>query len=105
MKMIVAIVNSDDSGKLNRALTESGFSVTKLATTGGFLHAGNTTFLIGIDDDKVEQVMTIIRDTSKTHKQIASSVAPFGGSIPIPIEIEVGGATVFVLNVEQFERM
>ena len=51
MKLILAIVSNDDSSKVSSALTKNHFSVTKLATTGGFLLSGNTTFLIGTQDD------------------------------------------------------
>ena len=60
MKLILAIVSNDDSGAVSSALTREGFSVTKLATTGGFLMAGNTTFISGVEDAKVDAVIGII---------------------------------------------
>lgn len=105
MKLVVAIVHSEDSGKLNTVLNQHGYSVTKLATTGGFLHAGNTTLLIGTEDDKVSEVMQIVQAECRTRKQITATSAPMGGIMPCPIEVEVGGATVFVLDVEQFEKL
>ena len=66
MKLVLAIVNKDDSGTVSSALTKEGFSVTKLATTGGFLMSGNTTFLVGIDDNRVEEVLAIIEKHSKS---------------------------------------
>ena len=105
MKLILAIVSSDDSGELISVLTKNNFSVTKLATTGGFLRAGNTTVIIGVDEEKVEEVFSIIKSTCSTRKQITTNQAPFGGVMPYPIEIEVGGATVFVLDVDQFIKL
>lgn len=105
MKLILAIVSSDDSGELISVLTKNSFSVTKLATTGGFLRAGNTTVIIGVDEEKVEDVFSIIKSTCSTRKQITTNQAPFGGVMPYPIEIEVGGATVFVLDVDQFIKL
>ena len=105
MKLILAIVSSDDSGELISVLTKNRFSVTKLATTGGFLRAGNTTVIIGVEEDKVEEVFSIIKSTCSTRKQITTNQAPFGGVMPYPIEIEVGGATVFVLDVDQFIKL
>jgi len=105
MKLVIAIVHSDDSGKLNSVLNQKGYSVTKLATTGGFLHAGNTTLMIGTEDDKVSEVMQIIQEECRTRKQITTTTAPMGGVMPYPIEVEVGGATVFVLDIEQFEKL
>lgn len=105
MKLILAIVSSDDSSELISVLTKNSFSVTKLATTGGFLRSGNTTVIIGVEEEKVEEVFSIIKSTCSTRKQITTNQAPFGGVMPYPIEIEVGGATVFVLDVDQFIKL
>ena len=51
MKLILAIVNNEDSAIAASALTKEGFLVTKLSTTGGFLMVGNTTFLIGTEEE------------------------------------------------------
>lgn len=106
MKMVFAIVNKDDSGDVLDALTQNGFSVTKLATTGGFLSAGNTTLICGTDDDKVDQVIGIIEENSKSRKQVVP-VASMGTAMysPFPVEVTVGGATIFVLNIERFEKV
>ncbi|WP_236660365.1 cyclic-di-AMP receptor [Isachenkonia alkalipeptolytica] len=105
MKLVIAIVNDEDANKLLDSLTENRHRVTKLATTGGFLKAGNTTFLIGTEDDQVDQVMDIIKDKCETRKQVATSPAPVSGTtgvyVPHPIEVNVGGATVFVVDVEK----
>jgi len=109
MKMIVAIVQDEDAGRLVSHLMNEGFRATKLATTGGFLRAGNTTLLVGVDDDKFKGAMAVIEKVCKSRKQIATSPTPVAGStgvyVPYPIEVMVGGATVFVLNVEQFVQM
>lgn len=106
MKLIFAIVNNDDSSNVANNLTAGGFSVTKLATTGGFLKAGNTTFIVGTDDDKVDNVLEIIEKHSKRRTQVmpaTTSVTP--GLFPsIPVEVSVGGATIFVIDVEQFKK-
>ncbi|MBN2878070.1 MAG: cyclic-di-AMP receptor [Clostridia bacterium] len=108
MKLIIAIVQDEDSGKLMTSLMNEGFSVTKLATTGGFLKAGNTTLLIGVDMDKLEQAMSIIEKTCKSRKQISTAPSPVpnssGGYLPYPVEVVVGGATVFVMDVDQFKK-
>lgn len=107
MKLIMAIVSGDDSSKVSRALTKSNFSVTKLATTGGFLMAGNTTFLVGTEDDKVEEVIEVLRQNCKTRKQMVPTSASYGVGMfsSMPIEVQVGGATVFILDVEQFVKL
>ena len=109
MKLIVAIVQDEDAGRLVSALMDKGFGVTKLATTGGFLRAGNTTLLVGVDDDKFDGAMAVIEKVCKSRKQMATSPSPVAGTtgvyVPYPIEVMVGGATIFVLNVEQFIKI
>ena len=109
MKLIIAIVQDEDASRQISNLMSEGYSVTKLATTGGFLRAGNTTLLLGIDDEKIEKAMSIIEHGCKSRKQIATSPSPISGTtgvyVPYPVEVMVGGATVFVLNVDQFIKI
>lgn len=107
MKMLLAIINYDDAHSVMSHLMEAGFQITKLATTGGFLRAGNVTILIGLDESRVEEAMAIIRKYSNTRKQAMPTTANIGMGFqpPMPVEVSVGGATVFVLGVEQFEKL
>ena len=109
MKLIFAMVSNDDSSAVSSALTKNGYSVTKLATTGGFLRAGNTTLLVGVDDDRFQAAMDVIEKVCKSRKQIAPSPASMvgmpGSYTPYPIEVVVGGATIFVLTVDQFIKL
>ena len=109
MKLIVAIVQDEDASRLVSNLMSEGFGVTKLATTGGFLRSGNTTLLVGVDDDKFDKAMKVIERVCKSRKQIATSPSPISGStgvyVPYPVEVMVGGATIFVLNVDQFVKI
>ena len=109
MKLIIAIVQDEDASRLISSLMNEGYSATKLATTGGFLRSGNTTLLLGVDDNKFDGAMAVIEKVCKSRKQIATSPSPMAGSTgvyaPYPIEVMVGGATVFVLNVEQFVKL
>lgn len=108
MKLIIAVVQDKDSNRLSNALVNAEFRATKLASTGGFLKAGNSTFLIGTDDDKIEEVLEIIKTNCQSREQLVAPVSPMGGNadsyVPYPVEIQVGGATVFVVPVEQFEQ-
>lgn len=108
MKMIMAVVQDKDSNRLSDALVESNLQATKLASTGGFLRAGNTTFLIGVEDYRVDKVIKIIKDNCQSRDQLVAPVSPMGGNadsyVPHPVEVEVGGATVFVLPVDHFEQ-
>ncbi|MCZ8523727.1 MULTISPECIES: cyclic-di-AMP receptor [Paenibacillus] len=108
MKLVVAVVQDKDSNRLSNALVKEGFRATKLASTGGFLRAGNTTFMIGTDDDRVQEVLQVIKSNCKIREQMVTPVSPMGGTtdsyIPFPVEVQVGGAAVFVLPVERFEH-
>ena len=107
MKLVTAIVNKDDSTAVQTGLTSKGFQVTRLATTGGFLQNGNVTFILGVDDAKVEEVIGIIRDQSKKRKQLVPATTTYGMGISnaYPLEVTVGGATLFVQNIERVEKL
>lgn len=108
MKLVVAVVQDKDQQKLLQQLIDNHFRATKLASTGGFLREGNTTLLIGTDDDKVDQVIALVKRTCKAREQLVTPLSPMGGPadsyIPYPVEVLVGGATIFVLDVEHFEK-
>ena len=104
MKLIVAIVQDQDAPSLIDDLTEQDFRVTKLASTGGFLKSGNTTLLIGVEDEQVEGVIAVIEENCKTREITTSLLTvtmPGDTYIPYPLEVKVGGATVFVLDIEK----
>lgn len=108
MKLIIAIVQDEDATRLVNQLMDGGFGATKLATTGGFLKSGNTTLLVGVDDSRFQECLGIIEKVCKSRKQIATSPVTMGGASGMyasyPIEVTVGGATVFVLTVDQFVK-
>jgi uncharacterized protein YaaQ len=108
MKLIIAIVQDEDASRLVGNLMNEGFGVTKLATTGGFLRAGNTTLLVGVEDGLNDKCLAIIEKVCKSRKQIATSPITMGGTTgmyaPYPVEVTVGGATVFVMTVDRFEK-
>ena len=109
MKLMIAIVQDDDASRLISDLMEEGFSATKLATTGGFLRAGNTTLLMGVEDADTQRVMDIVERVCKSRKQLVPTQTHLGissGSFtPNMIEVTVGGATVFVLSVDEFRKI
>ena len=107
MKLILAIINYDDAGAVTQALTRRGFSSTKLATTGGFLMAGNTTIMVGVDEEKVQTVIDIIKEQCHSRQQIipTTSETSYGYYPSMPVEVVVGGATIFVVDIERFERV
>ena len=107
MKLIIAIVNRDDANAVTQNLSKNGFSSTRLSTTGGFLLAGNVTLLTGVKDDQVQRAIDLIRECSHSRKQLVPALTEMSyGFMPVmPVEVTVGGATVFVLDVERFERL
>ena len=107
MKLIIAIVNRDDASAVTQALTKKGFSSTKLSTTGGFLMAGNMTLMIGTEDERVDDCIACISKCCKQRTEIVPGAASIGLGLEsaMPIEVTVGGATVFVTNVERFEKL
>lgn len=104
MKLILAILNHDDAHAVIQNLTRAGFPVTKLATTGGFLQVGNVTVLLGLEDEKLQGALDVIEKFSTSRRQVvpASNEIGLGFYSAMPVEITVGGATVFVLNVEGY---
>lgn len=111
MKLILAIVNKDDEPDTISELNKNQYFVTKLSTTGGFLNGKNTTLLIGTNDDRVSGAVKIIQKMagSRTAKMAAAPLMSSGGLFPgaaaMPVDVQTGGATVFILNVEQFEKL
>ena len=101
MKLITAIVNKEDSKNVCNELIKAKFYVTRLATTGGFLMAGNMNLLIGTEDERVDDCIKVI---SRCCKQRTASIG-VGLETAMPIEVTVGGATIFVTNVERFEKL
>ncbi len=108
MKLIFAIVNNDDSHNVATALTQGGFSATKLASTGGFLMAGNPTFMICCDNSSVDSAIAVIAQNSRKRKQYVPNAASYAANetpVSYPVEVSVGGATVFVTDIERFEKL
>lgn len=106
MKLVLAVVEDDDAMVLMDSLIENDFGATKLASTGGFLLRGNTTLLIGVDDERVDELTELIRKVCIRRKKLlpqASSEVPT--SVAMPIEVESGGATLFVLSVDKFQKI
>ncbi len=108
MKLLIAIVQDKDAHLLGDEFSQANIRATRLSTTGGFLRAGNTTFLIGIEDERVNEALEIIKVNCQSREQM--SIPPvhidsmLDSAITTPVPVRVGGATVFVLPVESFLR-
>lgn len=108
MKLVIAIVQDQDAAKASTALASSGFQSTRLASTGGFLHSGNTTLLIGVENEQVGSVCNILKSTCQARSKTINTVLPMVDALDsfptYPVDIIVGGATIFVTDVDQFIR-
>ena len=107
MKLVTASVNKEDSKAVCNELLKAKFYVTRLATTGGFLMAGNMTLMIGTEDERVDECIACISKCCKQRTEIVPGTASLGVGLEstMPIQVTVGGATVFVTNVERFEKL
>jgi uncharacterized protein YaaQ len=109
VKLVIAVVQGEDATQTVQALSSAGISVTKMASSGGFLQQGNATLLIGVDDDKVDTAIELIRENCRERSQYMTPMPPMVEPgeffMPYPVEVQVGGATVFVIPVERFEKL
>lgn len=108
MKLTVCVVHNRDKGRLTDELVKAGFKFTVIGSTGGFLREGNTTMLVGVEDDQVGLLKDLIQSNCQTREQVVN-VMPFesgppGAYLASPIKVPVGGAVIFVLPVEDFQR-
>lgn len=93
MKLVVAIVQDQDAGGVIDALVAAEFRSTRINTSGGFLKRGNATILVGVDDERVNDVLRVIRESTR----------PGSGDGDKSTQIRPG--TMFVLPVARFVRM
>ena len=109
-KVVMAIVQDKDAARLSSAFIDANVRATKLSTTGGFLRSGNSTFIIGVDDKRVDEVLKIIKANCQSREEFATAptiaidAAAGDAGAAAPIEVTVGGATVFVMPVDAFYR-
>ncbi|CAB1130136.1 signal transduction receptor, cyclic di-AMP binding [Candidatus Hydrogenisulfobacillus filiaventi] len=104
MKLVVAIVQDQDALAVLNALARQGLRATKLASTGGFLREGNTTVLVGVEEDAVDRVLDILRSTGSVRREPVPPAEGGSGEEARPAEVLVGGATVFVLDVVRYAK-
>jgi uncharacterized protein YaaQ len=108
MKLVIAVVQDLDADDVIETITEAGYRVTRVASTGGFFRQGNTTLFCGVKDDHVQQLITLLRKTC-TRRTRMMPIAPHSAEHPMTVgayvEVTVGGATIFVMDVEHFEQI
>jgi uncharacterized protein YaaQ len=109
MKLVFAVIQGKDADGLVSSLSEHGFRSTQINSAGGFLRENNVTVLVGAEDERVPEVLRIVKQNCYSRTQYVNPLLPIMEPgefyVPNPVEVRVGGATVFVLNVRRFERM
>ena len=106
-KLLIVIASDVDADSLIQKLVQRGYPATKVSSTGGFLRRGNATIFSGVDAEDVDNVIAIIRRECQARTEFLPAQAlPFPESIypAEPVEVRTGGAIVFVVSVERFER-
>jgi uncharacterized protein YaaQ len=109
VKLVVAVVHSEDAGSLVDALLDRDFRATRLHSSGGLLKHSNATIVLGVEDDEVDEVVDIVRENCTSRTAVVNPMPPIMEPgeffMPYPLEVEVGGATIFVLAVDRFEKI
>jgi uncharacterized protein YaaQ len=109
MKLLIAVIQRQDEGGLIKALNTHRIGVTRVSSQGGFLREGNVTLFIVIEDGRVDEVLQLVRTHCYTRTKFVAPLPPIAESGEFypstPVEVQVGGASVFVVNVTQQARL
>jgi uncharacterized protein YaaQ len=109
VKLVIAVVHNEDARVMIDALLAHEYRATWLHSSGGFLKQSNATILVGVEDSKVDDVVALVRDNCRARTQTVSPIPPIMEPgeffMPYPLEVEVGGAVVFVVPIERLERI
>ncbi|MBV6458208.1 MAG: putative protein YaaQ [Fimbriimonadaceae bacterium] len=108
MKLCLCIVHNRDKTRIGDELIKAGFKMTMVASTGGFLREGNTTFMIGVEDDELPALKALIMENCRAREQVVNvgtfESSAVGAFMTTPVKVPVGGAVLFVMPVEEYER-
>ncbi len=110
-KLILAVLQDDDYEETVSVLNENGFFVTTLSSTGGFLKKKSTTVMIGTDEAHLKSVLDILKSTAGHRKEtIYRNPSLFTaqrypvGMAAVPVEEDMGGVTVFVMELSHITK-
>lgn len=108
MKLVLAVVQDADTSGLMQSFAEHSFEVTKLASTGGFLREGNTTLMIGVENERLDELKGLIKSVCQSRTRLVAPSVALGeqheGLVADPVEVAVGGSVLFVLDVQEFVK-
>lgn len=108
MKLVIGIINNDDANDLLSEITKASFQATKLSTSGGFLKMGNVTVLVGVEDEKVDDVVEIFKACCSRRTQMIPTAPPYLGEgfvSAAPVQVTIGGATLFIVDVDKMIKL
>lgn len=109
MKLVIAVVQGQDAVTLVDQLAQRGFRVTQINSAGGFLREGNVTLLMGVEDERVRELERVIHANCHTRTQYVNPLLPIMEpsefAMANPVEVQVGGAAVFVMRMARYERL
>lgn len=109
MKLIIAVVQAEDSQRTVAALADAGLSSTRISSSGGFLQRGNVTLLVGVEDSQVQGALKLIHENCHERNRYLTPVPPIAEPgeflMAYPVEVQVGGATVFVVPVDSYDKI
>ncbi len=109
MKLCIVVVPGADGDRLLDRLAQAEFGATKIGSSGGFLRRGSATAFVAVDDDRVGDLIGLLREHfPEVMETVPLSTLPLADEWGQPtdvVDVRVGGAVVFVLSLEQFQRM
>ncbi len=106
--LIICVIRDQDAAKLMDVLRDTNFSFTKLASTGGFLREGNTTFLVGVVEARKEELISLVKKVCGRREEIVESTMPvnepIGPYVPQAVKVTRGGGVLFEVPIDRYER-
>lgn len=109
MKLVIAVVQGKDAEPLLNALTTNGFRATQINSAGGFLRESNVTLLVGVDERDVDRVRDLVQENCHSRTRFVNPLMPIADVGEFysasPVEVLIGGATMFVVPVSRYERL
>lgn len=109
MKLVIAVVQGKDEDALLEELRRHDFTATVINSAGGFLRESNVTVLLGVKDNDVATVLSLVQQSCEPRTRFVNPLMPIlepeGAAAPSPVEVLIGGATVFVLPVDRYEQL
>jgi uncharacterized protein YaaQ len=108
MKLVIAVIQNQDTDAIFRSLSEAGLRATRVASSGSYLRNANATVFIGVDDARLPECLEILKRTcgQRVHRMPTGAMAEMGDLDEESITpVQQGGGVVFVMRVERFVQI